>query len=72
MSKKSRNIKGNIVSFILGLSLNVIGTIIMVCRELYQSKKYGFSIETDDVVRYSLISSVGGLINYIIVAIVFT
>ena len=71
-NKKSRNINGNVVSFILGLFLNVIGTIIMVFRELYQSKKYGFSIETDDVVRYSLISSVGGLINYIIVAIVFT
>ena len=63
---------GLVVASLIGVLFNGIGTIIMVCRELYQSKKYGFSIETDDVVRYSLISSVGGLINYIIVAIVFT
>lgn len=60
-----RNIIGLAVSFLAGLLLGGIGTIIMVLRECWQSYRHGFEIETADVVRYALISSIGAVINTI-------
>lgn len=56
---------GTAVAFVLGLLLGGIGTIIMVLRECWQSYRHGFEIETADVVRYSLVSSLGAVINTI-------
>lgn len=60
---------GLVVAFLLGVLFNGIGTIIMVCRELYQSKKYGFLIETNDVVNYSIVSSVGAILNVVLLIV---
>lgn len=60
---------GLAVAFLLGVLFNGIGTIIMVVRELYQSKKYGFAIETNDVVNYSIISSVGAILNVVLLIV---
>ncbi len=60
---------GLAVAFLIGVLLGGIGTIIMVVRELYQSKKYGFAIETNDVVNYSIISSVGAILNVVLLIV---
>ena len=60
-----RDKTGTAVAFVLGLLLNGLGTIIMVLRECWQSYRHGFEIETADVVRYSLVSSLGAVINTI-------
>ena len=66
MDSKKRDKYGTLLAFVMGLLFNVLGVIFMVWRELRQSKKGGFPIETDDVVRYSLTSSVGGVFNLVI------
>ena len=63
---KKRDIQGSIVAFVLGLLLSGIGTIIMVLREVWQSETYDFELEKDDVVRYTILSSVGTVFNLII------
>ena len=65
-----RNRLGNIVAFILGLLLSGIGTIIMVLREVWQAETYDFELEKDDVVRYTIISSVGAVFNLIILLLI--
>ena len=62
-----RNRIGIIVAFMIGVFLNGLATIIMILRELYQSKKYNFAIETNDVVNYSIASSVGSIVNVILI-----
>lgn len=66
---KKRNIIGTCVAFVLGLLFNGLGTVEMVLRELWQSRKYGFNIEVKDVVRYSIASSIGAVINVIILVL---
>ena len=68
--KVNRNIKGNIVAFCLGLLLSGIGTIIMVLREVWQAETYDFELEKDDVVRYSILSSTGAVLNLILLLII--
>lgn len=63
----NRNRIGIIVAFILGVFLNGFATIIMILRELYQSKKYNFAIETNDVVNYSIASGLGSVVNVILI-----
>ena len=67
---KKRNIYGTCVAFVLGLLFNGLGTVTMVLRELWQSRKYGFDIEVKDVVRYSLISALGSVVNVIILIMI--
>ena len=62
---------GLAVAFLLGLLFNGLGTITMVLRECWQSYKWGFEIETADVVRYSLMASVGAVVNVIILLFLF-
>ena len=57
---------GLAVAFLLGVLLGGLGTIVMVLRECWQAYKYHFEIETADVVRYSLMASVGAVVNVII------
>lgn len=66
MDSKKRDKYGTLLAFVMGLLFNVLGVIFMVWRELRQSQKGGFPVETDDVVRYSLTSSVGGVFNLVI------
>jgi len=63
---------GLAVAFLLGLLFNGLGTITMVLRECWQSYKGGFEIETADVVRYSLMASVGAVVNVIIMLVWLT
>ena len=70
MDSKKRDKYGTLLAFVLGLLFNVFGVIFMVWRELRQSKKGGFPVETDDVVRYSLTSAVGGIFNLTILLII--
>ena len=64
-----RNRIGIIVAFMIGVFLNGLATIIMILRELYQSRKYNFAIETNDVVNYSIISSVGAILNVVLLIV---
>ena len=63
---------GLAVAFLLGVLFNGLGTIAMVLRECWQSYKGGFDIETADVVRYSLMASVGAVVNVIILLVWLT
>lgn len=63
---------GLAVAFLLGVLFNGLGTITMVLRECWQSYRHGFEIETADVVRYSLMASVGAVVNMIILLIWLT
>ena len=67
---KKRDIQGSIVAFVLGLLLSGIGTIIMVLREVWQAETYDFELEKDDVVRYTILSSVGTVFNLIILLLI--
>ena len=66
MNTKQRNITGSIVTFILSIILGGIGISIMMIREVYQSNKYKFPIEKDDIVRYSIIGAIGSTIQLIV------
>ena len=62
MDKKTkRNIIGSVVCFFLSLLLGGMGIAIMMWREVYQSNKYGFDVEKDDIVRYSVVGAVGSI-----------
>lgn len=61
---------GLAVAFLLGLLLGGLGTITMVLRECWQSRRHGFSIEVGDVVRYSIASSIGAVVNTIIIILI--
>lgn len=69
MDSKKRDKYGTLLAFVMGLLFNVLGVIFMVWRELRQSKKGGFPIETDDVVRYSLVSSLGAVLNAVLIVL---
>jgi hypothetical protein len=49
----------------LSILLGGIGIGIMMVREVWQSNKYGFQVEQDDIVRYSIIGAIGYLVNVI-------
>ena len=60
MNKKTkRNIIGSIICFFLSLLFGGIGIAVMMFREVYQSNKYGFPVEKDDIIRYSAIGALG-------------
>lgn len=63
MNIKQRNIIGSIVTFILSIIFGDIGiSIMMMIREVYQSNKYKFPIEKDDITRYSIIGTIDSTI----------
>lgn len=62
MDKKTkRNIIGSVICFFLSLLLGGMGIAIMMWREVYQSNKYGFDVEKDDIIRYSVVGAVGSI-----------
>lgn len=65
-SPNKRNIVGSIIAFLLGTVLGGVGVSIMMLREVWQSNEYGFTIEKDDIKRYSIVGGIGGLVNIII------
>ena len=60
---EKRNIIGSIVCFFLSLLLGGIGIGVMMWREVYQSEKYGFEIEKDDIKRYSFFGAIGSIFH---------
>lgn len=62
---KKNEIIGVIIAFVLGLLFNAFGTIVIVIAEFLRSKRE--HVEIDNVVRYSVFSSVGALLHYMIV-----
>jgi len=68
---QKRNIQGGIVAFALSVLLGGIGIMIMMLREVHQSKKYGFAVEADDIVRYSVIGAVGSVVNALLLVNLF-
>lgn len=58
-----RNLQGSIVCLVLSFLLGGMGVAVMMLREAYQSKKYGFAVERDDIVRYSVIGAIGSVVN---------
>ena len=65
-----RNVLGIIGTILMCMILNGLGVAFMMLREVYQSKKYGFLIETDDIIRYSISGSVGCILNFILIVLV--
>lgn len=65
-----RNIQGSIVCFVLSLLLGGIGVSIMMLREAWQGKKYGFAVERDDIVRYSVIGAIGSVVNVVLLLLI--
>lgn len=61
MNTKQRNILGSIIAFFLSLLLGGMGIGVMMWREVYQSNKYGFDVEKDDIIRYSVVGAVGSI-----------
>ena len=50
--------------FIVSIVIGVITEVIMIVREYYQWKHYGLSkFEIEDVVRYSIIITIGTIVN---------
>lgn len=64
-----RNRIGCAVAFCLGLLLNGLGVLLMLGRELWQSEKGGFPLESDDLLRYSGWGSIGSLMNVVLIII---
>ena len=61
-----RNIIGSIACFLSAVMLGGTAIAYWMCREVYQSKKYHFDVETDDIVRYSIIGAIGSIINTVL------
>lgn len=64
-----RNIIGSMACFLSAVLLGETAIAYWMCREVYQSKKYHFDVETDDIVRYSIIGAVGSIVNTILLVI---
>ena len=62
---KQRNIIGSIICFFFCLIFGGLGLMVFMLREIYQSSKYGFPIEVDDIKRYSIIGGVASAIELI-------
>jgi hypothetical protein len=62
---EKRNIIGSIICAIMCLVIGGVGIMVFMLREVYQSKKYGFPIEVDDIKRYSIIGGVASAIELI-------
>lgn len=65
MNKRDRY--GMIGWFIVAILFGILSEAVMLGREWYQSKRYHFPIETDDVRRYSWVILVGCVIHYLFV-----
>ena len=65
-----RNIIGSIICFFLSILFGGIGIAVMMFREVYQSNKYGFQVEKDDIVRYSIIGAVGGIVHDVLIFVI--
>ena len=61
-----RNIIGSVICFALSVLFGGLGIAVMMLREAWQSTKYGFPIEKDDIVRYSIVGAVGGIVNIVL------
>lgn len=46
--------------------LGLLAEVLMICREVWQSNRYGFDIELDDVSRYSLAIVIGSAVHYFV------
>lgn len=68
--KNKRNMIGTVGAFCLGVLFGPLATIFMICREQWQAKKYGFDIESDDLVRYGITTSIGAVFNLIILFLI--
>ena len=65
-----RNVIGTLGFFCLGVLINGIAPIIAILREYSQYNKNGV-LEHDDIKRYVVSSSIGVLVNTILISIIF-
>lgn len=65
-----RNLQGSILCFLLSCLIGGAGVAVMMLREAWQSKKYNFAVERDDIVRYSVIGAIGSVVNIVLLLIV--
>ena len=64
-----RNIIGTIGFFVLGVLIGGFASMIAVWREWLQYKKNGV-LESNDVMRYVIVSSTGAVIQFIVLLII--
>lgn len=69
MSQTGRNRIGFVGWLLVAILLSILAAIPMVARELYQSKKYGFSLEKDDIYRYTIAILIGSAIQVVLLVI---
>lgn len=69
-STTKRNIQGSIICFLLSCLIGGAGVAVMMLREAWQSKKYGFAVERDDIVRYSVIGAIGSVGNIVLLLLI--
>lgn len=67
MTSKTRNIIGSILCFLSCCLLGGIALAFWMMREVYQSNKYGFQVEKDDIVRYSFAGAIGYIVNIFLI-----
>ena len=65
-----RNLQGSIICFLLSCLIGGMGVAVMMLREAWQSKKYGFAVEIDDIVRYSVIGAIGSVVNVVLLLLI--
>ena len=65
-----RNLQGSVICFLLSCFIGGMGVAVMMLRESYQSKKYGFAVERDDIVRYSVIGAIGSVVNIVLLLLI--
>lgn len=68
-NEHKRNVVGTIVFFVLGLLIGGFAAMIAVWREWLQYKKSGV-LESNDILRYVIVSSTGAVVQMIIVLII--
>lgn len=60
----TRDYIGIVGWLIVSIVIGIIAEVIMIAREYYQWKNYGLSkFEIEDVVRYSIIITIGTIVN---------
>lgn len=68
--QEKRNLGGSILCFLSSCLFGGLAIAFWMLREVHQSNKYGFAVEKDDIVRYSIVGAIGGIIHDVTILII--
>lgn len=66
-----RNFWGSIFCYLLSVLLGGIGIAIFMLREVWQAVEWNADIERDDIVRYSVVGTLGYITQIVILLWIF-